>query len=142
MLHSPVAPPFINNQKLPGGSIKNNKINMGLLLIDNRLICLFFLFLLLSLVCYKLVFQITYHFIFFLNCGPAHVSFVSKSLSTSVVPISCFPHLQFSFTFSVQMSSSSCQCFAIMVCAHKSGLILHLSSMVYKSSQSQEHWCF
>ncbi len=50
----------------------------------------------------------------------------SVRLHLSVVPISCFPRLQFSFTFSVQMSSSSCQCLAIAVCAHKSGLILHL----------------
>lgn len=68
--------------------------------------------------------------------------YFSLLLHLSVVPISCFPCLQFSFTFSVQMSSSSCKCLTIGVCAHKSVLILLLSSMVYKSSHSQEHWCF
>lgn len=38
------------------------------------------------------------------------------------------------------MSSSSCQSRAIAVPTHKSGLILHLSSTVYKSLHSQELW--
>lgn len=85
--------------------------------------------------------------IFIFHPGPANVSFVSQSFSTFFrsnflfpppSPI-FFPILHFKCQRS---SSSSSERLAIVACARKSGIILHLSCTVYKSSHSREHCSF
>lgn len=75
--------------------------------------------------------------------GQTLFSFIPQSFSTFLLfqfPVSPTSNLLSHPLSKCQVAAASA--LPLEVCAHKSGLILHLSSMAYKSSHSQEHWSF